>query len=677
MAEDLIEPLKAYKTFLKDKVKENAIKYFDDLVSRAGVNVLENNETVKTYRDKRAELDKVNEDIKIIKRIWKIILIVVFCFSMHGLLFILIGNYGNNPGLVGSGIGMSIGFSIAFIVLLIIRFTKVKKRLQEMLQEAQRIESEANKLLALAYSQMAELNALYDWNMPATIINMSNELFHMDPFLDPKRFEYLYENYGLEHSVEENVSTTFVQSGDIYGNPFMICKDFRQDWIQKTYTGSITIHWTTTVSTKNGTRTVHHTQTLTAEVVKPAPIYQYVTYLLYGNEAAPNLTFSRSPSNASGKDDKKIKKIVAKEVKRLDKKAEKELLDGDPTTNYTRFGNDEFESLYGGTDRNNELEYRLLFTPLAQKNLLELIKDPKPYGDDWYFDKEKMLNYVQSRHSQGFNYMANPDYFIDYCYEDAKKRFVDYMELYFQSFYYDLLPVISIPLYQMHKSREYIYKDVFKSNVTSYEQEVLANTFNRKMFAHPDSDTDAILKVETETKNGKTDIVKITAHSFKAVPHTDYINKVGGDGHVHTIPVDYYIYEPLEKDNYMAIGEKPSTRRNYLNALGSKALATAILAMGGTGDCSYQRGLFAYVLTDFVKTASVEGVNKAFTSNNTSGAKLTAQQILDAEINAKFGDVSGAINQAKSMLDNSNTQKTNASNSNPGNSGNNNTQGSN
>ena len=79
-------------------------------------------------------------------------------------------------------------------------------------------------------------------------------------------------------------------------------------------------------------------------------------------------------------------------------------MDNDPTTNYQRFGNDEFEVLFGGTNRNNELEYRLLFTPLAQKNLLSIIKNPIPYGDDFSFIKDKMINVIRSNHSQTFDY---------------------------------------------------------------------------------------------------------------------------------------------------------------------------------------------------------------------------------------------------------------------------------
>ena len=659
MADDLIEPLKAYKDFLKDKVLENTIAYFDELTQKSGIDIETNALTVKKYKEKLKENESVKEKVRKISGLWTFLIIFSGVIAAIGS-FIFMGAYyvENMTFQIVGGIICICGL-IALITLAIIRLSAVRKKLKPLKDMMRKLDSEAKALRQEAYNQMSGLNSLYDWNIPATIINKSNDLIKLDKNFNPKRFQQLYEKYGLRYDPSDDTSTTFVQSGEIYGNPFMICKDFRQSWIQKTYTGSITIHWTTTVHTKDGTRVVHHTQTLTASVTRPCPTYHHLTYLMYANDAAPNLVFSRAPSGASGLNDKQIAKMVKKESKQFHKKAERELMDGDPTTNYQVFGNLEFESLYEGIDRNNEVEYRLLFTPLAQKNLIQLIKEPKPYGDDWYFNKDKMLNYVQSRHSQAFNYDANPNIFINYSYEDARNKFISYMQLYFQSFYYDLLPIISIPIYQLNKSDDYIYKDVYKDNVTCYEQEVMANSFNRKIFAHPESSTDAILKVETESNNGNTDVVKVIAHSYKAIPQVEYVNKMGGDGRMHTIPVHYFIYEPLEHESYMAVGEKNSSRKEYLSGLATDAIKLGVLGAGGIGENSYQRGLFAYVLGEFIEKASV---NDAFKTNSSNQTKPTAQEILKAELDAEYGNVSEAIDEAKNSLNNSNIQNSDDNN---------------
>ena len=167
--------------------------------------------------------------------------------------------------------------------------------------------------------------------------------------------------------------------------------------------------------------------------------------------------------------------MVKKQTKKLEKKAVHDLMDDDDTTNYTRFGNDEFEALFGGENRNNDVEFNLLFTPLSQKAELALIKSVKPFGDDFFFDKQKKLNYIKSYHSQRFNYDQDARMFFNYDYEKARAKFINYNDNYFTNLYFDLAPLFAIPLYQQHKSLEYIYKGIFKNMVSPFEYEIFAN----------------------------------------------------------------------------------------------------------------------------------------------------------------------------------------------------------
>lgn len=41
----------------------------------------------------------------------------------------------------------------------------------------------------------------------------------------------------------------------------------------------------------------------------------------------------------------------------------------------TLLANDEFEVLFRALNRNNEVQFRLLFTPLAQQNMIDLLLD--------------------------------------------------------------------------------------------------------------------------------------------------------------------------------------------------------------------------------------------------------------------------------------------------------------
>ena len=43
------------------------------------------------------------------------------------------------------------------------------------------------------------------------------------------------------------------------------------------------------------------------------------------------------------------------------------------------------------------------------------------------------------------------------------------------------------------------------------------------------------------TVSGKT--IFVTAHGYKAVPRTEFVPTLGGDGSMHPVPVDYYEYQ--------------------------------------------------------------------------------------------------------------------------------------
>ncbi|HBS02695.1 MAG TPA: hypothetical protein DEA63_02375, partial [Firmicutes bacterium] len=193
----------------------------------------------------------------------------------------------------------------------------------------------------------------------------------------------------------------------------------------------ITIHWTTTYHDKNGVHVENHSETLVASITRPAPFYHTDTRLIYGNEAAPHLSFSRAPSGVSNLSEKEKDKLAAEGIKRIKKLSEKQLKDGSKHV-ITPMGNDRFDAFFGADDRNNEVEFRLLFTPLAQKNMLDLIENPAPYGDDFVMVKEGMVNSIASAHSQGFDYSADPERFAGYDYQAMKGGFVSYCDSYIQ-----------------------------------------------------------------------------------------------------------------------------------------------------------------------------------------------------------------------------------------------------
>lgn len=619
--EALNEPLDGFNNYYKEANRKHTEELFDELAKKSGVDRDANKRTVTEYRNKVAEIEKVKSAITKSKagRTLLIVFIVILVLVGIGMLISTIG------GDVNTAIGIAVtAVAVALIVLYIILILKkLNPKIKSNEQIRQKLQAEADKLLNEAWAQMASLNALYDWDIPQSLVTKTVPIIEMDPNFDEEKYTYLREKFGFVKNGDQARSTQFCQSGAIVGNPFLIVKDLRQSWIQQLYTGSIVIHWTTTVRTKDGTKTVHHSQVLTASITRPKPVYSEDTYLVYGNEAAPDLIFSRSPSGVSGLSEKKIEKKVASKSKKLDKKARKAVSSGD---NYTKLGNDEFEALFGGTDRNNEVQYRLLFTPLAQKSLLKLIKTPEPYGDDFSIQKIKKLNFVRTKHAQQFDYEVDPVNFIDYDFEEARKKFIRINTTYFKSLYFDLAPLMSIPLYGQHKAHEFIYDRPYSSNLSCYEHESIANSFQKDLLKPNGALTPSILKTEFISKEGEADSVMITAHAFRGERRVTCIPCFGGDGRVHPVPVVWIEYFPIERRTLMAVQKRNSTRLD-MNIHSSRPEFKEILkTYSDRGAWLYERGVFAMLTGKPITAAAVKGLNEIYENLSPAEVAMAADE---------------------------------------------------
>lgn len=606
----LLEPLKGYQSVYKAKHKENAEQYFDELSKQGQVDIAANKKTVQDYRAKCAEIANIAKMLAK-KRTLRTFLIVVILIAVivAGIVsYLSFSSKGETLPIWAAIIAIVVALGILVGFILIIKLS-INKIINENEALKAKKEQEAQKLLDEAWGQMAGLNALYDWSIPGKLVTKTVPLIEMDEHFDEKKFTYLHEKYGLSENLNDNISTYFVQSGSILGNPFLLCRDYEQKWVNKQYTGSLTIHWTETVRTNNGTRTVSKSQTLVASIWKPAPSYGFNTYLIYGNEAAPDLKFSRAPTVPHNASEKELAKMVKSGAKKLDKKARNAVTKG---LNYTRLGNDEFEVLFGGTDRNNEVQYRLLFTPLAQKNLLNLMKTPQPFGDDFYIEKDCELNFVMTGHSQGADYYANPIQFVDYDWESARNKFVTYNETFFRNLYFELAPLVSIPLYQQHKSHEFIYDMEYKSNVSSYEHESLANSFDINLLRPDRATTPSILKTNLVRKQDSIDSVEITAHAFEAQRRVSYVPMRGGDGYMHNVPVFWLEYVPVEKKTPMAVEQKASSRFEFNSKCQSNDFKNIMNGLSKDNTCHYERGLLAFLLAREMTAADITNINSVY-----------------------------------------------------------------
>ncbi len=257
-------------------------------------------------------------------------------------------------------------------------------------------------------------------------------------------------------------------------------------------------------------------------------------------------------------------------------------------------GNEEFDVLFGALDRDNEVQFRLLFTPLAQKNLLALIKDADGYGDDFTMVKSGCLNYISSQHSSDWDPDTDGAQFYSYSHDIARQNFINFNVAYFRSLYFDFAPLLSIPLYQQQKPHEYIYKDFYDRNYTRHETEYAVNNMNVAAFAPPEAKTTTILKTHFMATEGKSDKVCVTAYSYRTVDRVDFIPVLGGDGNFHNVPVPWVEYIPISNERTVMLKELGLSGRSF----GENSELKEKLKNHGIEKYSYRHGILCCITDD-------------------------------------------------------------------------------
>ena len=589
--DELLEPLKLYQYELSYKHQDNIDEYFNKLTEQSGVDIGANEQTCKEYYNLLKEIDDNRSKLNGQRGLRGFLIFLTILFFVVGTILIIISAMGILPY---PAIGYSVGPLLILLGIgaIILNSIVISKKISSLSGKVDVLNKKANEKLAVAKEQMACLNALYDWNIPSKLVTKTTPIIQMDDYFKVERHYHMVENYHMKATNGDNVSTLFVQSGTLVGNPFVFERDYVQVMYQQTYTGSITITWVTYArDNKGNSYPVTHTQTLTATITKPAARFYTDTALVYACEAAPNLSFSRTKSSANSMNERDLEKFEKSWDKKL-KKMQEDNIKG----SFTPLGNSKFEGLFHALDRNNEVEFRLLFTPLAQKNMINLIMSKTPYGDDFAFTKRKMINIIHSDHAQTLRFDGNPYSFLGFDYKKAKENFTNYNMKYFQGIFYDFAPLLSIPLYQQHRDFNYTYKGTSPSNYTAHECEVLCNFMDEEIFKPEKCDTHIILKASFLDKSGPVDFFNIHSYGYEKVPRVEYVTKMGGDGHLHTIPVHWFEYILVEKDTPVAMvyvgGSRQTYNQNYA------AVRELLSTCAQSDDIIYQRGLLAFAINE-------------------------------------------------------------------------------
>lgn len=576
----LMEPLKYYEEQVQEQYRQNTIAYFEDLVKKSGINVDANHKTVKEYKDELENINKLKGKLSKFSGL-RIFLVIA---AIVGII-VAVASIWQFSSSVATGIVMLVlGIAVAGITIYF-WFAKVNKIIKDSNSILEKHNQKAADLLEEAKVQMAPLNSLFDDKDSFRIFEKTVPEFKFNNKFTPEHEDLMISKNDFVEFLDVNNSVTDTLAGTFCNNPFLYYRYNTHTMGTQTYHGELYITWTETYRDSDGNlRTRSCSQTLHAEVTKPKPFYDNRTLLAYGCQAAPDLTFSRKPTHSERLSEKELAKVVKKGEKELQKKARKATAQGG---NFQEMANAEFDVLFGANDRDNEVQFRLMYTPLAQRNTVALIKNKVGFGDDFHFVKERRCTTVATEHSQKWDMNTSADFYKSYDVEDAKTKFLNRNFEFFHSVYFDFAPLMSVPAYlespvpSMEDPRKY------ERNYTTFEHETLANFLGASTFAAPDTATDTILKTKFVSKNDDTDIVEVNAYSYATEPRIDYVPVFGGDKRFHNVPVHWIEYIPLVKTSNMAVKALDMSEREFKNSN---------VALPEKG--AYAHGLLAYLLNN-------------------------------------------------------------------------------
>lgn len=530
------EPIDDYASFFKDEHARNVTDHFEDLVRSSGVDEQLNIETMTEFRSLEQTVSVSSKS----RGWWKAgrIAAIIAAIALVALAVTMQSFYF-----------LAIAPAIALVVLIFKKINPEVSQLDEKVAEFEKLrDAKSNE----AWVQMEPLNDLYSWDTPAKLFMKTFPLITLDGFFSSDRLMDLTKNYDLSPAFNEGRSVFITQSGAFQNNPFVIAR-YKEHWMgSKTYVGSIVIQWVESVRDAQGNWVnVTKTQTLTASVVKPFPEYQVRSTIIYGHEIAPNLSFTRAPSNLSGLEDGFMNnRRKESAIKKVEKKARKDIKTG--SGELTVMSNKEFEALFNATDRDHEVEFRLLFTPLAQQEMVKLLNDKSVgFGDDFTFNKQGMVNFVEPSHLANVELDGNPHRFKSQELAASRAFFNEFHNRYFKSMYFGFAPLWTIPMYREKRTMSLRSEKSYESSF--WEHEGIANAIGQESFRHPESVTENILKTSASgsetTKN-----VTVTAHGYEGIPRTDIIPMRGGDGNVHSVPVHWVEYIAVSQSTTMVVG---------------------------------------------------------------------------------------------------------------------------
>ncbi|HAL18075.1 MAG TPA: hypothetical protein DCO86_00355 [Spirochaetaceae bacterium] len=574
--ERLLEPARYYTSELKAAYRDRLVERFEELTKKSGIDVEANKATVRSLNEENGILDGYRRK----KGLWIFFLI----FSIAVVAVVSYFAYKQSQGWSRTQEQMTraaleaagIGFFGFLAIQSIIKIGKYAKLIKNQEKVVKRIEGDA-------WNQVSPLLSIMNTEDFCNIVHDIAPAIEIAPYIPSGFVERLRERSDRENELlnhinflkGESITTVSSLSGCVDGKLFMVMSYVRFVMGTKIYTCSITLPYRDYVTDSNGNRkAVTRYETLTASVEKPYPYYHPYTRAIYFSEACPNLTFFRNPVNINAKSEKQFEKEVKKAEKKFIKIEKKSLKSGGKS--FTPLSDTKFEALFNTEDRDNDVEFRMMYTPYAISQFTDFVKSAEGFGDNFYLEKDGcatscILEGGQLGYSDGIR--PGIGKIASFDYDLINRNFAHYGDAFFKNFYFCLAPLFMIPVYAEGRDEDFskILSDSRPHAFDGFDAESLAAK-NPELFRPAGTVTDVIIKSASSKVVECGTLFAMKSSSFRGESRVELVYRVGF--HVSgNVPVHWteYIMQSRTVEMLVAyLGLAEGQMESLINASGCR-----------------------------------------------------------------------------------------------------------
>lgn len=567
MSDQMLDPVQYFKEIGAKEHDGNVRSCFDSLVRESGIDEAAHRQTIQLYTQKASQLQQVRKNRN--SWIFAYAALILAVLIMVGLQCYLVDMCTDYEWI---GAVVLLVPQIACILFLV---TRVHPACKAASAQHRQLQAEADALQKTAAEQIAPLNALLKVQDAYALVHRTiPEL----AFLPCCSGEHMARMTGLEGFQEADPADTSVldaRAGSFRNNPFLLARLRTHRMGTRTYSGSKTISWTETYwetetyyetevyrdskgnrqersvpKTRRVEKTRDCSETLHASLTKPCPYYSQHNFLGYVHPAAPDLSFSREPQHLEKHSEAVREWIIQSNAGKLRRRSEKALRSGE---NLQLMNNQAFEAVFGAADRDQEVQFRTLFTPLAQRSMVQLLTGQNGYGDDFHFRKHRCYNEIRCEHGDDAFPAAVPPSAQAFSLEEAKKQFLEFHNRFFKDLFFRFAPLLAIPAYQEPAASQPVPGSAPAGHFSRYEYEALANALPREAVAPEGLRTEFLLSARLLSATDRGDIAEVTCRGYTTREHCEYISKRGSDKQWHDVPVEWTEYIPISKTITMSV----------------------------------------------------------------------------------------------------------------------------